>query len=304
MPSRFRPQFAQKIQAAKNEATSASDKYDATETLSVTGIEYRRGKPMRTTVWREVKIYTTGGVTRYSSMSMRFDPAYERVFVNKLAVFDASGKQVAEGAVNNYYVLDDSSSGEAKKHKVLNMPVPGLKPGYTLRFAVTTEELMPADVFRFQDFLLSSTVPVGVGAVFVHGDIGAITSRSTPLAKVERTSDIIYSVEANPKQYYLESSQPPIEYHLPIVWMGESGGNWEEIGRTYLKDIKDKLVSSDETRQLALELTKNCRTQQEKVCGVGIPRSKRLHVSGNRIWAAGKDPKPAVANVAFQIWRL
>ncbi len=259
------PVVRAKIQEAKKASSSASDKYDATETLSVTGIEYRRGKPMRTTTWREVKIYTTGGVTRYSSMTMRFNPAYERVFVNRLAVFDASGKQVAEGSVNNYYALDDNSSGEAKQHKLLNTPVPGLKPGYTLRFVVTTEELILADSFRFQNFVLSSAVPVGVGAVFVHGDIASITSSSTQQAKIERTSDVIYCVEANPTQYYFEPNQPPIEYHLPIVWMGESGGNWEEIGRSYLKDIKEKLASSDDTRQIAAELTKDCHTQREKV---------------------------------------
>jgi tetratricopeptide (TPR) repeat protein len=287
-----------RIRDGKNAAPPAAE-FDATELLNVTGIEYHRGKPLRTTRWREVKVHTTGGVSRYSLLSTRFDPLYERPYVNRLTVLNASGKQVGEGSVNEYYVVDDSGSGTANRKKVLNLPVPGLKPGYTLRAVMTTEELVPADSFRFQDFLLTSSMPTGVSAVFVHGDVASIAASSTPFAKIERTGDLIYCVQTNPKPYVSEPALPNPEHYLPVVWIGESGGKWEEIGQTYLKDINEKLAATTEIRQLAAELTKNCRTERDKLYALA------LHVQNDYTYQAIEFGRRArIPNPAAQTVRL
>jgi transglutaminase-like putative cysteine protease/Tfp pilus assembly protein PilF len=282
-----------KINAAKQVLIGAADQYDATEALNITGIEYRHGKPLRTTRWREVNVHTTGGVTRFSSLSLRFDPGAERVFVNRLAVFDAAGKKVAEGSVNDYYVLDDNSSRVASQKKFLNLPVPGLKPGYTLRYVVTTQELTPADDFRFQEFLLTSSVPVGVCAAFVHGDVTSIVGNSTPLARVERAADLIYSLNTNPEPYSWESAQPLAEYYLPILFLGESAGSWEEVGRAYLEQIKDKLVATDEARRVALELTKNCPTKREKIAALASHVQNTCTYQAIEFGRRARIPNPA-----------
>ena len=168
-------------------------------------------------------------MTSYGSLALRFDPLNEHVFVNKLVVLDEAGKQVAKGATKDYFILDENSTNAAHTKKVLNTPVPGLKPGYTLRTQITTEELAPSDNFRFQEFLLSSTVPTGASVVFVSGDVAGITSHTTSFTHVERSPDLIYALETNPKPYALEAMQARIDTFLPIIWLNEPTGSWGEI---------------------------------------------------------------------------
>src|SRR5205807_1872138 len=116
---------------------------------------------------------------------------------------------------------------------------------------------------------------------------------------IERTNDVVYSIETNPKQYFLESFQPPAEYHMPIIWLGESGQNWEQIGRTYLTDISDKLAPSDDIRQFAVELTKNSRTNREKIVALAS------HVQNAVTYQAIEFGRRArIPNAASQTLRL
>ena len=140
------------------------EKYCAEELTRTVGISFHVGQPLRRTSFRRVKVYTQSGVAQYTNLTFPFEPSTERFYVNRLVVFDAEGKQVAKGSVDSYYVMDDSSSGVASRHKVVNVPVPGLKPGYSLEIETTREDYAPAKEFPFEAITLASTVPVGASA--------------------------------------------------------------------------------------------------------------------------------------------
>ncbi len=287
------------IRGVKVPASATADSADAVEVLRVTGIDYAPGKRLRTTNWRKVKIHTTGGVTRYSTLTVNFDPSAERVFVNRLAVFDEQGQKVADGSVDDYYVLDDDSSGTATQDKVLNLPVPALKPGHTLEFAVTTEELSASDDFRYQEFLLTSSVPVGMSIVFVRGDVSSLLSGTTAPATAEKASDLIYVILPNPVVYSWESYQPFVEHFLPMIWLGDSRSTWPVVARKYLEEIKDKLTPTDETRNLAAELTADSKTPREKM------RAIAEHVQRTCTYRAIEFGRRAqIPNAASQTVRL
>ena len=90
-----------------------ADKYGAEELTRVVGISYRSGQPLKRTMFRRIQVRTQSGVAEFTKLTFEFDPSSERFYVNRLAVFDPQGNQVAQGSVDSYYVLDDSSSGMA-----------------------------------------------------------------------------------------------------------------------------------------------------------------------------------------------
>lgn len=143
-------------------ASSGLEKYGAEEQVRIVGVSYKRNQLRRTTTSRRIKVHTVGGVSQYSTLTFDLNPTGERFFVNRLVVLDTSGTQVAQGSVDTYYVVDNSSSGVASNAKVVTVPVPGLKAGYTIECMVTREDRVPSEEYGFDETPLSSTVPAGV----------------------------------------------------------------------------------------------------------------------------------------------
>ena len=225
------------IQRAPLQAAKSLEKYGAEEQVRIVGVSYHRGRPLKTTVCRRIKIHTEGGVSQYRTLTFEFNPTAEQFYVNRLVVLDAAGKQVAEGSVDTYYVVDDSSTGVASNAKVVTVPVPGLKAGHTIECMVTREELSPSDEFGFDEVVLSTSVPVSVSAYYISGEVKNLKYKTSVPLSVESTDDLLYCVAANPAPYREEVKQQPIERFLPIVWVGEAGSTWPAESQKYLKMV-------------------------------------------------------------------
>ena len=201
--------------------------YGAVELVRITGISFRHNQPLRTSVSCRIKVHTAGGVLRYGTLNFDLKPTVERLYVNRLVVLNAAGKQVAEGIVDNYFIVDDSSSGIATNSKIVNIPVPGLKPGHTIEYTITREERFPSESFSFQHALLSSSVPVGVSAFFVEGDVEGLKYETSLPISVAATNKVIHCVVANPPPICTESRQQPLQCYLPMIWVGDESRNVE-----------------------------------------------------------------------------
>ncbi len=253
------------IQQAPVQAAKSLEKYGAEEQVRIVGVSFHRNQPLRTTVSRRIKIHTAGGVSQYNTLTFELNPMVERFYVNRLVVLDTTGKQVAEGSVDTYYVVDDSSTGVASNAKLVTVPVPGLKPGYSIECMVTREDRAPSEEFGFGEINLSTSVPVGVSAYYIEGDVQSLNYKTSVPLNVEVGANLLQCVTANPPAYRAESKQQPIERFLPIVWIGEAGSTWEAETHEYLKMVAGKLALEESTIQLATELTKGCTTNREKL---------------------------------------
>ncbi|HEX3602285.1 MAG TPA: tetratricopeptide repeat protein [Lacipirellulaceae bacterium] len=253
--------------AAAPDHVAATDS-GAEELVHIIGIQYAPGQPLRKTTTQRVKIYGQSGVTRYGTLTYKFDPVYERLYVNQLIVTDEKGGRVAEGAIENYYVTDDTTIGEASNGKVAKIPVPGLKPGYTLECTVTRETVASATEFAFQEFSLACDSPCRVSACFVQGDIGQLKWKTSKGIEVQQADKLLYAVEANTAPVRYEPHQPSIETFTPMVWIGPADTTWETEGQSYLKSIDAKLQVDDETKAVAADVTRECKSKREKLAAI------------------------------------
>lgn len=256
----------QLMQVANGQAsTEDEDQFDSVDIYKVSGFSYQRDSHLRTTNYRKFKVNTMSGVDANSTLTMSFDPLFERVYVNLLTVTDHAGQVVAEGDVDDYYVLDDSESTQASQDRRIHIPVPNLKPGYTIELVVTTEDISEPEEFGFEEQYLVSLSPMRLGAVFYQGDLNAIDSSASRMDEQTVGSDLkIWSVQS-PQVFELESHQATFENFLPYVKITDADSTWEEVGREYLERIEPKLQLDDKTKSVALQLVNDGMSRQQKI---------------------------------------
>jgi tetratricopeptide (TPR) repeat protein len=254
-------------QASQGEHPDASE-FGAEELVRIVGLSFEPGKPMRKTVTHKIKVYNQGGVTRNATLTYRLDSVFERLYVNKLRVLDGSGNLISQGAVENYYVADDTSTTDASNRKAVKIPVPGLKPGYTIECTLTREFAVPVKDMPFEQIVMAGDSPIQVSAFFVQGDVGQVKWKTANVANVKHEDRLLYAVQKNTQPLREEPHQPAIETFAPLVWLGPAKTSWDAEAHEYLKMIDDRLHVDDATKKLASQLTAGCTTNRDKLLAI------------------------------------
>jgi tetratricopeptide (TPR) repeat protein len=266
--------------------------FGAYENYRVVGYDYRHGEHRRMTTYRKIKIVGQEGVERFSTLTVTFNPLAERVFVNRLAVFDAAGALLAEGNPNDYYVVADAKSDLATGDNTLTIPVPQLQPGNTLEY-VLTREIAGVKEFGFEEIILASSIPVQAAAAFVVGDVDKLAHTSSgPEARRTATGGLFWGV-SDPPVDVDESSQPPITQFLPVVHLADADQQWGEIGDEYAAKIADKLQSDDVTTATAIAVTEGLHSPEEKIAALSRFVQKKLNYQGLEFGVRGLIPNCA-----------
>lgn len=237
----------------------------AMRSLSV--YRFHAGEPLRKTETREIAIYNFSGVTENRTVTYTFNPTHERVFVNFIEVLDGEGKKVSEGKVSDYY-LSEGQGGYgvmATGERTLNAPVPGLKPGHTLRYQITVEEKSQSETFPFLRIIFASLTPSGPRALCVVGDVESILSEAVHADFVEGSGeDFRYWLLPAPQRFQLESYLPRLDSFLPTLTVSSTPQTWGEVGAGYMEKIADRLTPEEEVLKLAENLVKEAATPVEK----------------------------------------
>lgn len=253
----------------KPAAESFGDGYPSAWLMKATGYHFEKGKPIRKTIHRRVKILTAEGAREFSSVEMKFEPLAERIFMNRFEVRDAAGKVIASASPNDAYVRD-SDNDVASTEKVLHMQVAGVKPGTTLEWVVTTEELSPSNAFEFQRQPFASSIPAAGEAVFVTGDLTALRAEVAQgdTLKTIRTKQLAAWISGEQAAAAFESYSIPLERRCPMLWLGAAGDSWEKVGAGYLKDIEDRIKVDKPVQDLAASLIAGKTTEREKIAAI------------------------------------
>lgn len=274
----------------------AAGTFGAYENYRVIGYDYRQGERWRSTTYRKIKIVGQEGVDRFTTLTVTFNPLSERVFVNRLAVYDAAGKLVAEGNANDYYVVADDKSELATGDNTLTIPVPQIQPGNTLEFTYTREHSADDD-FGFENVTLASSIPVQAAAAFVVGDVAKLAYTSSgPEARTSADGGLFWGV-SDPPVYVDESSQPPIVEFLPVVHLTDAGQEWSTLGNEYATKIADRLAPDPVTTAKAHELTQGLATQEEKIAVLTRFVQKQLNYQGLEFGVRGLMPNNAAKSL-------
>lgn len=231
----------------------------------VRAVDFVSGAKRRTTLHREVNVLTAEGANEMSSLAFDFDPLNESIFVNKVLVRSADGAIVAKGSVDDYYVIDSGDTSQATHSKTLHVPVPGVRAGTRIEYAVTWESRGPRQRFEHVYYEFGSTVPVACDALVVRGSIGELRSEASPGVEELRGEDWIGWSVAETPQLVSEPMRAPRHEYVPIVRVTDARDAWEQLAGEYLQSIEDRLVLDDATRGLSRSLVADAETSDEKV---------------------------------------
>lgn len=229
----------------------------------IRGIHFEKGIGQRLTTYRKIKILDKSGVTAFSTIEIEFDPLSENLYVNRLEVKDEKGKVVSTGDCSDYYILDKRSSDMATHDKILNIPIPNLKPGYTIELTCTQQN--NSKDFAYHWDTLSASRPIQYSAIFVTGDTQLISNGTSNTPGMTLLKNGFAWVMTHPPIYHWEPFQGKADEFLPVVRLASSGKTWQTVGEEYLHDIAPKLILDEKTKKLAVSLTKHATTTADKI---------------------------------------
>jgi tetratricopeptide (TPR) repeat protein len=255
-------EIAEVLALSRADSVNSAD-YGAYYISNIQSIHFQKNGDQRITTYTRIKLLDKSGVSAYSTIEMEFDPLSEEPFVNTLEVKDECGKKVSTGDCSNYYILDNRSSDMATHDKILNIPIPNLKPGYTI-------ELISTRKYNDKNFVyywgtLSKHRPVQYSAIVVTGDTELLLKHSSNIPGTTPVKNGIAWVMTNPPVFKWEPFQEKIDDFLPVIRIADSRKTWKKIGDDYLDEISSKLVLDEKTRTLASSLSSKATTREDKI---------------------------------------
>jgi tetratricopeptide (TPR) repeat protein len=230
--------------------------HSASYLLRATAISFVKGKELRTTEYRRIRVLDETGVSRFSTFNFGFDPLSEALYVNKLEVKNASGALVTASA-SDTYLSDDASEEMGTQRRTLFVPVPGLRPGSTVELVLTRRDLFPPERMEFSEHRLSISYPVARSALFLRGDVHWVESRTSAGLTPRRLAEGLAWVVESPPVYRREPLQPSAEEFLPTVWLGDASGTWEAVGKEYLASLGKLLAPDPSVRDLLKKMDRS-----------------------------------------------
>lgn len=237
--------------------------YGAYYITFIQGIHFQKEGDQRLTTYRKIKLLDKSGVSAFSTIEIDFDPLSENLYVNSLEVKDENGKVISKGDCSDYYIMDNRSSDMATHDKVLNIPIPNLKPGYTIE--LTSTKLFHSKDFVYYWGILSKSRPILYSVIFVTGDTKLLCYKTSNIPGMTPLKTGLAWTMTNPPIYEWEPLQGKVDDVLPMVRIACSGKTWQRLGEEYLHDIAPKLVLDEKTKKLARSLTERAKTKADKI---------------------------------------
>lgn len=278
--------------------------YGAYYVERIAALEFIPSKSFKRTERRVIRVLDSSGVARFSSFQIPFDPANEQLYVNQLRIVDAAGQTVSMGKINEYYVIDAPTEGGATRAKMLNVPVPGLRPGHTIELMYTSRDLTPPNGMPLHRQNFSSEIPVATAALYVVAPIDRLRDHAERIGPPRSIAGgKVWRIE-QPPLYRLEPQAQDVSSYLPRVVVGDAGLKWDQLVKAYMQTIADRFATDPAVKPVVEGATAGLTTESEKIAALVRLVQKSVHLQGNRIRPPGSSPQPTESNHRQQIWRL
>ncbi len=260
-------------------------------------IAYEPGHEYRATDYLLVKVLDASGVSQFSTLQFGFDPLAEALFVNEVRVLDAAGQEIATGKVEDDYVLDGPDNGLANQKKVLNVPVPGLKPGGMLRVAITRRLLGPVKEFPFLEHPFARAFPVWQSTLFLAGKLDGLRCVTSPAIEPRSWGEGWAWTVSDPPLARYEPLQPPAATFLPTLWMDDAGTTWSSAVSNYLATIQESLRPDDAIRESARQLVAGMDRVDDRLAAIARHVQSNYTYKGIEFGRRAQVPNPPAAIV-------
>jgi tetratricopeptide (TPR) repeat protein len=239
------------------DAKPADNGFDSYYLSIVKGFSFKKGRTFKQTTYQRIKVQNAGGVSRFSTLEIDFNPVSERLFVNSLIIKDQHGKIISRGNLSNYYVTDKNSGEMATHDQTLHIPVPELAAGYTIELVSTKESLSQYTRTPFERVYFGASRPVLLSAVFYSGDPEAVQRKTINAPAPIQMKNGLAWILKNPAVYQREPYALNFETQVPSAVIGGAGQTWAQVAENYMEKIKDRLRMDAMTRHLAIQLVKH-----------------------------------------------
>ena len=229
----------------------------------------------------------------FSTMRFSFDPAYEQFHVNHLIVRDESGDTIAEGGIEDWYVLDDHDGTMATTEKTVSLPVPGLRPGCRLECLITRRQYAPERPV-FARVRLGTRRPVARASISIAAPVGALAFHAGGGLRMvnagELTTVEALGLPATPGEWLI----PIADADLPILWCGPAEGSWEALARDYLVDLEPYLGEDATVTAAARSAAGALGDRQARIDAVVNLVQRDIAYAAVEFGPRGRIPQPAV----------
>lgn len=319
----FPPLFAKEfltVEKIMEQASKATDiKYPDSDAVLIDDfIQVKYQKDGTSSSWDDtaIKILTEKGKRNNRTISLGFDTAYGTNFFSKVQLIKPDDSVVEINPEANSKVMVDSSQMNANIYnpnsKVLNLSVPGLEVGDTLRYVIhrkTHKAVVPNVWSDYQTF--ESSMP------YQHMTYQVIAPKDRPLVKTALKSEIEGTVKFNELKteqndtitYTWEVKDVPrmfAEPGMPKAYtvvqrlLVSTMENWEDLSKWYWQLCKPRLESTTpEMEAKAKELVANAETTQEKVEAVFNFVSQDIRYMGITTEDEAPGYEPHDASITF-----
>lgn len=279
-------------------ATDFGKGHSSAWVMRATGWHFVKGKALRKTIHRKVKIVTDEGARDFSSVEIPFNPINEDIFMNRLEVKNADGVTEGKASIEDAYVRD-YDDGTANHQKVLHIQVPGVKPGCTIEWEITIQDRFTSDTFSFERQLFANSLPVNAEAIFITGDVSQIKSAVAQ-------GESLQVIRNEGVHAWIAHDLPPAddeplsiwaERRCPMLWLGGEEGSWQTVAGNYLKDIADRLKPEESVVKLAGQLTQGLSTEGDKIAAIARHVQKDYAYKAIEFGVRARRPNSAAETV-------
>lgn len=233
----------------------------------ITGYRFQRGRLPSTTVRARILIANAEGMSQWNTLTLSVNPHRERIALHYLKVLDPSGKPVARASLTDRYSLDTADGG-----KLIHFPIPGLFPGCLIEYALTTENLVPANGWPFTRHSFALTQPCLADICYLTGDTASLTWRHSRQQTPVQAGDSLIWREDQPA--LLATSAPSL---APALFFGTVSETWESVGHQYLEQIRHHLLPHPEVKAAATRALNGIKDPAAKVAA--LARRVRTDIS-------------------------
>jgi tetratricopeptide (TPR) repeat protein len=217
----------------------------------VDSYHYEPGQARRRTSRFRARIVAKKGIEPLATLRYEFYPLAERIFVNRVEVFDAAGELLHRGKVEDYYVLDAPHENMATSRRALHIPVQGLEVGSDIVVEVSREDRGDSEGFEFVRHDYSTPLPTNLALLVVTGETGDLKHDSSLSVKQRREDAAMIWEAREPEVQRWEPSQSRWRTDLPQTRIGQAHQEWTALARTYLEELEERLAPDARAREVA-----------------------------------------------------
>ncbi len=258
----------------------------------VTAYHFNSGDKLRTTKKRRIKISSSSGVKRFSTIEIDYEPLYERAYIDYLVLKDNDGKVLYTANRHDFFVTD-AEGAKGDTTKTIHLPVANLATGNVIDYSYTKETISKLIKFPFTHIYHSSSRPVIDSYVYLFGEINQIIYQQMMTNAPQISKNSLAWHHEYPVPYYEEPMQINSSSYLPSLTINHKNVSWPALGDDYLNGIEDKLSISKRIENLSMELTNKLTTKEAKIEAISSYVQENIIYKAIEFGVRGRIPNDA-----------